>query len=64
MANDPHENANLTAEDELPDEVLTLVRGAGGLEGLGAGGTGGAGGSGALGGNGGNGGTGSLFSGS
>ena len=53
MATDPHENADVNTDNELSDEVLTLVRGAGSLEGQGVGGNGGNGGNGGAGGNGG-----------
>ena len=60
MAIDPHEGVDVTADDELSDEALRLVSGAGGLEGLGAGGNGG---NGAVGGNGGAGGAAGLLGG-
>ena len=44
MATDPHENADVNTDNELSDEALTLVSGAGSLEGLGVGGNGGNGG--------------------
>ena len=53
MATDPHENADVNTDNELSDEGLTLVSGAGSLEGLGVGGNGGNGGAGGNGGNGG-----------
>ena len=53
MATDPHENADVNTDNELSDEALTHVSGAGSLEGLGVGGNGGNGGAGGNGGNGG-----------
>lgn len=58
--NDPHENADVNTDNELSDEALTLISGAGSLEGLGVGVSGGNGGNGGNGGAGGNGGNGGL----